>query len=322
MGEGIACGDADDDDGISVDVFARGAGMNEITFKTLLNVWRVYAIRLLMTIPEDGLAQLEGREVRKKRVNTWVLWFMIGGLAIASITNLASRASSHKPGIAANAAGMFIALLVPVVVHYAIKMDGKERIGVWAIALGTAAFSGIIQYQIYAPPEYVVWWSKDNLEALAFGAGVPLAECALAAIAAVVVKRELEQEEEEKAMTIEGKEAERERQRLERERDQQFALDLDLKRKREEAKINKKYGVQDSVQSVQNSVQIEQSTPVNEQSKNEQLNTILNMLRDGQVSPTNNAKALGVSRGTYYNRLNDLEDAGLIHRNGNGLEVL
>ena len=57
--------------------------------------------------------------------------------------------------------------------------------------------------------------------------------------------------------------------------------------------------------------------------KRERLDTLLTLYRDNPLlSPTDAAKALGVSRQTIYTHLAALETDGVIRRNGHGVEVL
>ena len=299
-----------------------------ITFSTLWRSWRTYAIRLLMTIPEDGLAELEGRERRKRRNGAWVLWALVGVLAIASITNLADRAYTHKAGFSANVVGAGLALLVPVAVHYAIKVRGWWQVAIWSAAILFASISATIQYQIYAPENMLTLLSKENLEALAFGAGVPLAECVLAGIAAVVLRQDAQREADNELKTAQALAAEEERER-ERERDDQlFAVELENKRldaqaKREErllkaqAKMSK--AVQSSVQqAVQGVDQSTASTPPKTQTEDEQRHLLETQLLDnGWTGASALARATNLSRSTVYNRLNEMAERGRV-RNENG----
>lgn len=57
--------------------------------------------------------------------------------------------------------------------------------------------------------------------------------------------------------------------------------------------------------------------------KQRQLDTLIALYVDNPLlSVSDAAKQTGVSRQTIYNHLNDLEEAGRIHRNGQGVEVL
>lgn len=311
-----------------------------ITRDTLVDSWKTYAFRLLMTIPQDGIAELDGRERRTKRTGAWVLWALVGVLAIASITNLADRAYMHKAGFSANVVGAGLALLVPVAVHYAIKVGGWWKVVIWCAAILFASISGTIQYQIYAPDGLFIF-DKDHLEALAFGAGVPLAECILAGIAAIVLMQEAQKDVERKAEAEAAAAAERKRAKLEAdeadvkriaedERQARLAHELETQRKDDDARrenerisadakadatrIRAQKNVQKSVQStVQSGVQNTVSTPSKTQSEGEQKDMIASHLVDnGWTGASALARAVNLSRSTVYNRLSELKQDGRV----------
>lgn len=294
-----------------------------ITFETLWRSWLTYAYRLAMTIPEDGIAELEGRERRRRRTGSWVLWVLIGVLAIASITNLSDRAYIYKEGWASYVIGAGLALLVPAAVHYAIKTRDWWKYVVWVFAGLFAFMSASIQYQIYAPVDAPFALTKDHLEALAFGAGVPLAECLLAAIAAIVVlqddKREAESEAEAALATADEEKLARERER----EDRLFAMELENKRldaqaKREERLIKAQAKVSKVVpQNVQRDVQqgVQHGGPTTGGTLSEQAQRakIIKHLQDnGWTGGTALAAAVGIGKSTLYTRLTELSERGLV----------
>lgn len=320
---------------------------------SLKSAWLEYAIRLAMIIPQDGIARLEGRDTKKRGIgfDAFLLISLIGILALASITNLQSRAYMHKPGIAAYFAGFGLALLVPVVVHFTVKGSGKIAAACWVIVSIFAAISASIQYQVYAPGGDFAF-DADHLEALAFGAGVPLAECLLAVILSMVVidsrnkiesekaelKAEKEAEEERiRLQKIEGEERkrkqeiedqERERQRQiedQRRQDERQEKRLRFEAEIEERRIKAEAAAQAKVlreerksvagATVQHSVAQSSSAPDLQQL------IVAHLQQSGDTGATDMARLFDVDRSTVYRKLKSMEKSGIVHKNGNGYEV-
>jgi len=296
----------------------------EITIKSLTQSWKSYVIRLLMTIPEDGMAELDGRERRRKGAHAWVLWALIFVLALASITNLSSRAYVHKAGFSAHVVGMGLALLVPVTVHFATKMRNWMRLPIWLFAIVFAFISASIQYQIYAPAG-AFSWSKDHLEALAFGGGVPLAECLLAAIAAIVTMQYAQAEEQRKVEATVQAETERERQRQEQIEAERRAEEREERRLRLEAELEaerikveaaadaKRIKAQRSstVSRLSHGTVSKSSQASDLQESGDRQKRILGHIAEhGDTGASDIAKQVGVGRSTVYRDLEEMERRG------------
>lgn len=149
-------------------------------------VWGQMWHRLAVVVPLKVLAWLDGEKTKAKKQHplTILIVCLILLLSVASVTNLYTRANSHHAGISAYATGAGFAFLVPLSIFFAVYMPlGKfGKVGAWLISITFALTSAAIQYNIYAPADKSV-----NLEAIAFGAGIPVAECLLAVLEGILI---------------------------------------------------------------------------------------------------------------------------------------
>lgn len=122
-----------------------------------------------------------------------VVGLLVAALSVASISNMLTIASHHS-GLGA-IAGPVIAACVPVAVFVAAHkhqiLTQSERIFAWAVAIGIALLSAMIQFRAYAPAgsEYTMqtlFSGTLSLEALAYSVGIPVLECVMAALASMV----------------------------------------------------------------------------------------------------------------------------------------
>lgn len=168
--------------------------MISYTGSELRSTWKQALIKLLM---QPAQRILTG-EPAKRRVNdgttvlTKIIPLAIIALSLASVTNMAARAYSHHASNSSYAIGLGLAVMVPMIVFAALRLkNGWARMFAWICALTFAFFSGSIQFQIYNEGKPITIDSlfsfSVNLEALAFGFGVPLAECVLAALEGLLV---------------------------------------------------------------------------------------------------------------------------------------
>jgi DNA-binding IclR family transcriptional regulator len=68
---------------------------------------------------------------------------------------------------------------------------------------------------------------------------------------------------------------------------------------------------------------LEQARQARLDNKRQRLDTLLDIYRqDSDAGASNVAKQLNISRSTLYNYLDELEKAGAIRRNGDGVQVL
>ena len=173
------------------------------------NTWGGLINRVWFAIPSAIIDRMDGKTKRKpKNWITALITALIAILSAASITNLSERAHYHHAGFSAYLAGFGLAALVPIAVICAVYLDigGWKKAGIWAIAVIFAVMSAAIQVRIYAPGGLA--FDSQSLEALAFGAGIPLAEILLATLdgilinhfsqkAAQTIRQEREQQESE-----------------------------------------------------------------------------------------------------------------------------
>ena len=166
---------------------------NELKFEKPRDAWQALFDNLMLLTPIKLLSLLKGEAKKTKHHPlTRIVPAAIVTLSIASITNLVQRAAHHHPGIAADATGTVIAVLVPIAVFAAVhsNLGFKPKLLVSLIALVFAATSSFIQFQIYAPTTGFSKLTPDLFEALAFGAGVPIAECLLAVIEFLLLEQD------------------------------------------------------------------------------------------------------------------------------------
>lgn len=153
---------------------------------TIREAWGKLGRKLAIVIPAKLIAWLDApkREVKRQHPLTVLIVLLIGCLSTASVTNLFTRAEFHHPGLSAYATGAGLALLVPLSIFFAVYVPlGRwGRVGAWAISLIFAGMSAAIQYKIYAPGV-----NQVSLEAVAFGAGIPVAECLLAVLEGILI---------------------------------------------------------------------------------------------------------------------------------------
>ena len=184
--------------------------MDNITWGELGKAWNKALIKLLMILPKriiDG-AQTNKPKTHKDTI-TRMIPALIMVLSAASITNLSTRAYSHHANASSYLVGAGLAVLVPVAVFVALKIDEKYKWWVWAIAFCFAVISAAIQIQVYMPA-VIAWERWDQIaEAIAFGAGVPTAECLLAAMEAFLLAQGQRNEQADKQAQLD---AEKQRQ--------------------------------------------------------------------------------------------------------------
>ncbi len=206
--------------------------MDNITWGELGKAWNKALIKLLMILPKriiDG-AQTNKPKTHKDTI-TRMIPALIMVLSAASITNLSTRAYSHHANASSYLVGAGLAVLVPVAVFVALKIDEKYKWWVWAIAFCFAVISAAIQIQVYMPA-VIAWERWDQIaEAIAFGAGVPTAECLLAAMEAFLLAQGQRNEQADKQAQIDA-----EKQRLADEQAHQVA---ELERQRQQAEAER-----------------------------------------------------------------------------------
>lgn len=170
-------------------------------------------------------------------------------LSTASVTNMATRAHQHHPGVSAYATGIGMALLVPIGVYSALWIKSlRFKVFAWICAIFFAVISGSIQFMVYSSEGAITLNSllsaNLNLESFAFGFGVPIAECFMAALEGILLwQREIKlaadaqkQEESERA-EAERVKAENEKQKAQEREDRILAEKIETERKEREAKL-------------------------------------------------------------------------------------
>lgn len=311
------------------------------------DTWRRMLHRLAVVIPLKVIAWLdkEKLEVKRKHPLTILIVLLIMLLSVASITNLYTRASSHHPGISAYATGGGLALLVPISIFFAVYVPlGKVgKSGAWAISIVFAVMSAAIQYKIYSPGD-----TSISLEAVAFGAGIPVAECLLAVLEGILINYLTNQEQakerdavaklEAETQKVQAQaQAERDRTEAKRKADEQakaleaqqatqFAfemeakrkrldLELELERKKLEAKLNAPPRQRNDSRAIQS-----ESKPIQQSDSESRLIQYYKL--NPKASQRKAAQETGISQSTVNRILSELESNKVIHRNGNGVEVL
>lgn len=160
--------------------------MTNFETMTIGEAWGKLGRKLAILIPAKLVTWLEApkREAKRQHPLTVLIVILIAFLSTASVTNLFTRAEFHHPGLSAYATGAGLALLVPLSIFFAVYVPlGRwGRVGAWAISLIFAGMSAAIQYKIYAPGV-----NQVSLEAIAFGAGIPVAECLLAVLEGILI---------------------------------------------------------------------------------------------------------------------------------------
>ncbi len=164
----------------------------ELKLENAKNAYLQLFFALALIIPTKALAWLNGDKGKAQRHPlTKIVPIVIVTLSLASISNLVSRANHHHAGLPADFTGTGIAVLVPIAVFAAVhsNLGLGRKIIISLIALVFAITSAAIQFMIYAPAgDFKL--SYDLFEALAFGAGVPIAECLLAVIEFLLIEQD------------------------------------------------------------------------------------------------------------------------------------
>lgn len=153
------------------------------------HTWQDLVNRIWFGIPNSIINWLDGKTKRKEK--NWItvlITLLILVLSAASITNLSDRAYHHHANFSAYLAGFGLAALVPIAVICAVYLDvtNRAKAAIWIIATVFGVISASIQVQIYAPSGLAL--DSQSLEALAFGAGIPLAEILLATLDGILIQ--------------------------------------------------------------------------------------------------------------------------------------
>lgn len=205
--------------------------METTTWGELGKAWEKAAIKLLMALPNRIVNGAPSKPKTHKDTITRMIPALIMVLSAASITNLSTRAYSHHANPSSYLVGAGLAVLVPVAVFVALKIDDKYKVGVWVIAVIFAVISAAIQIQVYMPA-VITWERWDQVaEAIAFGAGVPTAECLLAAMEAFLLAQGQRNEQADKQAQVDA-----EKQRL---ADEQARQTAELERQRQQAEAER-----------------------------------------------------------------------------------
>lgn len=317
-------------------------------------MWELVAVALPKWVIHRMTERSEGKGFAVKAIP-----FVIMFLSVASIANLSSRAFEHHANFSSYMTGAGIAVLVPIAVIAAMIVDGKWAWAFWVMAVVFAGISGTIQYNIYLLPNS---GAMGIAEAVAFGYGVPLSEVMLAIMEARLIiqfeqkrvaqaaakeaeikaakiaedarieaerqrvareQREAEERQRQAEIAAENREFERQREqaRLEAYRielrqkaeiDRERALvDLRIKEQKASVKVSKGDSKPDSVN----------HESVNQQPTDESI--ILGFYSGNPLaSQREAAKKTGLSQPKISRILNQLESSKVIHRNGNGVEIL
>jgi hypothetical protein len=309
--------------------------------------WKDLRLKLWCGIPHWIVTWLDGKTKRtEKNWLTFLITLMILVLSAASITNLSDRAYHHHGNYSAYMAGFGLAALVPLAVICAVYVDvsGWTKAGIWTIASIFAVISAAIQVNIYAPTGLAL--DTGSLEAIAFGAGIPLAEILLATLDGILIQhfgrktQAVKVEEKQAQAEIEAKakadreEAEqKERERMEWQADQErkrqawqaeqervaaeHAQRLELQRQKEEAKLHK--SVNQSVNSAVNKPsKMTDDTPVDSVNSAEvDTEKLLDFYKNNPASSLRKTgAAFGVSHTQIGKILKRMESDGLVSVNG------
>lgn len=319
--------------------------MNEITWGKLFSDWNKAIIKILAIAPNAIL----GDEKPKTKAHTDLITRLIPALIVvlsaASITNLSTRAYSHHANWSSYLVGTGLAALVPLAVFVAIKIEGNGyKSVVWIIASVFAFISAAIQYQVYLPTVGIPRLDQV-FEASAFGAGVPVAECLLAAMEAFILSQLARKANETQAAEADKQKQstddERKRQQEvqvqaneQRKRDIELAAyaaqltqeaeakrlelqaKLDIERMKAEAKLQR-VSVEKPTKKRDSKVIQPSDSPDNIESK------IITYYRMNPLASQRKAAGdLVLSQAKVNRLLADLESRKVIHRNGNGVEIL
>ena len=318
---------------------------------TRQGAWGAMWAELWVLIPTKVTEWLSrGKEKHRKHPLLYIMTGLIVSLAIASMWNFVTRASTHHAGVSAYLGGIALAGLVPVTVFFAVyaNITPGQRRGVWAIAGLFVFLSASIQFPVYAGARLTLDYlfsSQFDLEAFAFGAGNPIAECLIAVMEAMYLNslaKESAQRvaEDEQAKLEEAAAAEQ----AERERKEQIRLDLEAETKRvqEQREFDLKLKIQEAEamarierermkaeaklagkpvqESVQKTVQASKGKRLK---KPEILDRMIVHYRENpHLSARDMADLVGISKSSVANYLDELGQKNIVHVNGNGVEVL
>ena len=317
-------------------------------------MWELVAVAFPKWVIRRMTERSEGKGFAVKAIP-----FVIMFLSVASIANLSSRAWEHHANFSSYMTGAGIAVLVPIAVIAAMIVEGRWAWGFWAMAVVFAMVSGTIQYNIYLLPGSGF---MGIAEAVAFGYGVPLSEVMLAIMEArLVIQFERKRVAEAAAQLAEAKaaklaeeakaEAEHQRivaeQRAEADRQRQAAIDAEnreFERQRKQAELEA-YRIELQQKAELDRERAMADLRIKEQkalakvsksdSKSDSVNhesadststdesVILQFYSGNPLASQRDAsKKTGLSQSKISRILNQLESDEIIHRNGNGVEIL
>lgn len=315
--------------------------------------WQTMAILLAAAIPQWVIGRMTQRHAGKPFAIK-AIPFVIVFLSVASVANLAGRAYAHHGDYSAYMTGAGIAILVPIAVLAAMMIDGSWGYAFWAMAVVFAGVSGTIQYGVYDNGEGIA----AMLEAISFGYGVPLSEVMLAVMEARLIlqydarrrasiadeqrrqaaiadeQRQSAHDNERRLMEAERRAAE-DRRQIERDNEnreferqkQQIELDAHRAKLAQDAELER----EKTLTELRIKEQRAAAKLIQSDSKSDSLNqkaespesAVLDFFRSNPLaSQRKAADSTGVSQAKISRILNQLESSGVIHRNGNGVEIL
>lgn len=310
--------------------------MNEVK-----RAWVEMRDRLLIAIPHWVVKTLDGEGEHKYPFVIKAIPVVIVMLSVASISVINTRAEAHHAGWNSPLVSTGVAVLVPLATLAAALIRHRGWSAVfWVVSFFVAFVSGSIQYQVYYIPGAT---GVEALEAYAFGYGIPFAEVLFAIMEAVSINQWMAQRNEAEseqrrvaAMEKRQQQDEADAEARRRLRQQQDAQQAEFDRRKREAELaayeaKLKQDAELEREKAMTQLRIKEQKAIHpSDSVNQKVNhgdsderVVLRFYAANPKAPQREAAdATGVSQPKISRILRKAESTGLIHRNGNGVEIL
>lgn len=311
--------------------------------------WIEMRDRLLIAVPRWVINTLDGNGDHRYPFVIKAIPVVIVMLSVASISVINTRATAHHAGWNSPLVSTGVAVLVPLATLAAalIRHRGWSAL-FWVVSFFVAFVSGSIQYQVYFEPGAV---GVEALEAYAFGYGIPFAEVLFAIMEAVSINQWMTQRSEAEseqrriaAMEKRQQQDEADAEARRRLRQQQEAQQAEFERRKREAELvayeaKLKQDAELEREKALTQLRIKEqkagrALPVFDSEGDSRIKpenhkaidyerVIIDYFAENPLSSQRKAAAdTNISQSKISKTLNDLESRKIIHRNGNGVEIL
>lgn len=263
-------------------------------------------------------------------------------LSIASIETIRTRVEYHHSAWQTPAVAAGVAILVPLATLAAALIRKRNwAILFWVVSFVVASISGAIQYGVYVVDNATI---MQTVEAIAFGFGIPFAEVLFAIMEAVMIKQWHEDRAAAEHDTAEAERVAEQQAQADAEHKasiaaaaQKAAEDREFERSKREAELQaykakllqdaeferERLRVELRIKEQKAAAKFAKPEAANDSDGDSDESKLIRFYALNPMAPQREAAdATGMNQSKVNRILKRLESDEVIHRNGNGVEIL